>query len=1047
MTSGSGRRTPRPPARWLLAIGLVCASVVMPGTAHAFWSEGAVGMGEARVATLPSIDVTASSPQHSARVELEWQEPALPAGMSVSGYRVQRAVAGALTDACGSTSSSLLPPATLACTDALLDDGEYDYIVTAQVGSWTTSGQLADGVVVAADRTGPEVRLNGVGEDSAVLAHRDGTYLLIFRSTAPGGSLRVDAAVTDTGVGPASARFPLISAAGWTHAWEDVASGTGTEPTVTYRSSVISFTSGAAVPSDFVVVGVDDRGNESSVPVRFVDDTTAPTGGSVTVNGVAASAAGSSSVATGSFAIEAPTEYVEDPTATAAGIDSTTLVRESASLVGGDCGGFGGSTSVDGPFPVVQSGLADGCYRYTLTGYDRVGNTASVHTVVKVDTRAPVGGAVRANGVDATPGGSSSYDRTGAWSLTRVDYTDTGVGLDSSTLVRSTASLADGSCGDWTSAVLAGAPNESGQATGCVRYTLTGTDLAALSSEVSTTVLVDREAPTGGSVIVNGVTSSGAGTASVRTVDNVEVTAITPFMDAASGMESSVLVRTFAPMAAGACGVFDPASAVTITGEGVISGLADGCHRFTLTGLDLAGNTATVATTVRLDASAPEGGALTAGGVDGTPDGVMAYVTTSPVPVSWTKFVDPESGMTSARVQRTTAASLSDGLCGAYTGAVSNLTTTLSPVTGTSNQSLSTQCYRYVLTGTNALGVTSTLQVFVMIDTSNPTSSGSLRVNNSTSATSTNTTGTYAVETVRTFADTNSGIASNELTRTFAPVVASVCGAFDPATTVVLGSPIVVPPVITEAEMAPGCYRYTQTGTNTVGRSSAVSTTVRVDTTAPVDGALVANGIAATTDTGSTSFSGTGAWSLLRTDFIDPETTLTSTLTRAVSTSLTNGTCSRPGTARTVVGAPDESGITGGCIRYVLTGRNTLNLTAPVLVTVVMVDTTAPTGGALTVNGVTATTGGSTSTSLTGSYSVTTLTAMTDGNSGMASSTLTRTSGPTCDALDPETETVLSGPTPIAETGMSPGCYRYDWTGVNNAGLSRTLSTTVTVAP
>ena len=110
-------------------------------------------------------------------------------------------------------------------------------------------------------------------------------------------------------------------------------------------------------------------------------------------------------------------------------------------------------------------------------------------------------------------------------------------------------------------------------------------------------------------------------------------------------------------------------------------------------------------------------------------------------------------------------------------------------------------------------------------------------------------------------------------------------------------------------------------------------------------------------------------------------------------------------------------------------------------------DTTAPTGGALTVNGVAATTGGSSSTNLTGTYSVTTLTAMADGNSGMASSTLTRTSGATCGALDPGTAEELSGPAPIAETGMAPGCYRYDWTGVNNAGLSRTLSTTVTVAP
>ncbi len=67
-----------------------------------------------------------------------------------------------------------------------------------------------------------------------------------------------------------------------------------------------------------------------------------------------------------------------------------------------------------------------------------------------------------------------------------------------------------------------------------------------------------------------------------------------------------------------------------------------------------------------------------------------------------------------------------------------------------------------------------------------------------------------------------------------------------------LASPAVVPPILTETGMAPGCYRYTQTGTNAVGGFVAVSTYVRVDTTGPVGGALTVNGVAATT-AGSTS--------------------------------------------------------------------------------------------------------------------------------------------------------------------------------------------------
>lgn len=1046
MTTSWGSPAARSTARWLTAIGLVGVSLASPATAHAFWTGDAAGSGSAAAAVLAPVAVTAESPLHSARVEVSWAAPAVPAAMSIDGYRVTRVVGSLESDACGTGPSTLLPASTLSCTDAGLDDGSYDYIVTAQVGTWTTSGQLSTPVVVAADRTGPDVSLNGVAEDSALLARREGAYRLFFRSSAPGGTLRIDAEVTDPGVGPASARFPEVSAGGWTHAAEDVSSGTGSEPTITYQSSEITYTLGATVPADLVVVGVDDRGNESSVPVRFVDDTAAPTGGDLTVNGVAATALGSSSVTTGSFDVDASTPFAEEPTGTEAGIDASTLVRESASLSVGTCGTFAGATVIDGPFPRAQVGLPDGCYRYTQTGTDRVGNAASVSTVVTVDTQAPSGGAIRANGVDGTPGGTSSYDRTGAWGLSRTDYTDAGVGLATSTLVRATAPLAGGSCGSWASTVVTGAPNETGQGTGCYRYTLTGTDTAGLSAEVSTTVLVDRDAPTGGVVVVNGTTSSTAGTSSVRTVSDVDVSAITPFTDAASGLASSVLVRTFAPMSGGVCGAFDPGSAVTVSGTGVISGLADGCHRFTLTGTDLAGNTATVLTTVRLDASAPTGGILTVRGVPGTPDGAWAYATTSPVPVSWTKFADPESGMTSALVRRTTSASLSNGVCGAYTGAISNLTTTLTPISGSSNQALSTQCYRYVLTGTNSLGVTSTLQAFVMIDTSNPTSTGSLRVNNSTSATSTNITGTYTVATVRTFADANSGIASNVLTRTYAPVVASVCGAFDPGTTVTLGSPIVVPPVITESGLAPGCYRYTQTGTNTVGRALAYSTTVRVDTTAPVGGVLVANGVAATSGSGSASISSTGSWTLERTDFTDPETTLTSRLTRRVAPSLNGGTCGPYGSAVTITGAPTEAGFTSGCVQYSLSGQNTLTLTAPVLVTVVKVDTSAPVG-AFTVNGVAATAAGSTSSSLTGTYTVTTVTTPADGQSGLSSSTMTRTFGPTCDALDDSTTVTLTGGASIPQTALDPGCYRYVWTATNNAGVSSTLSTSVTVSP
>ena len=975
--------------------------------------------------------------------------------MEITGYRVVRVAGGTPAPACGTTASLPLPAATLSCIDSGLADGDADYVVTAVVGTWTTTGTTPDPVTVAADRAAPTIRLLGAERANALIDRRGGEALLFFRPAAA-GSIRIDAELTDTEVGPESATFPAVSTAGWSHAAETVSSGSGSAPTVTYRSSALEFASGASTPPPLEVTAVDTRGNARTRALTFVADADPPAGGALTVNGVAAEASGPQSWdADGAFTISAITPYVEEETSSAAGLADVTLTRESAVLAGGACGPFGGGTSLATTGPFEEAGLSDGCYRYALTGTDRVGNSVTVSTIVRVDTSAPTGGALRVNSVDALPGGSDSITSTGSWSVTRSDFSDAESGLVSSTLTRQQGVLSAGACLSFgTPSTLTGSPGEVSVATGCYRYALTGINAPGLSAEVSTTVRVDRIAPTGGAVTVNGAAASGAGSTSTRTTSDVDVTTLVAYTDAESGIASSRLVRTFAPMTAGVCGTFDPASAVTIAGTGVISGLADGCHRFTLTGTDLAGNASSVFTTVRLDASAPASGSITVAGVPGTAAGAMAYARVNPLLATWTKFADPESGMLSARVDRTTSGSLVNAVCGTPYGASLNLTAALTPVTGTSSLNVSTTtslCYRYVLTGTNSFGVTSTLTVTVMFDAIPPTTGGSLRVNNSTTTNpngpSTNATGTYTVATVRTFADAQSGVVSNVLTRTYAPVAANVCGTYDPATTVTLASPPVVPPVLTQTGMAPGCYRYTQTGTNTVGGSTAVSTYVRVDTTAPVGGALTANGVAATTGTGSLSWSATGAWTVDRTDYTDPESTLTSTLSRAVATSVTNGTCTTFTGTTTVVGVPTETGLTAGCIRYILTGRNGLNLTAPAITTIVRIDTTLPTGGTFAVNGAPGAVGGSSSSSATGTYSVVTGTAFADTQSGLASSTFTRTYGSTCAALDDATTVAVTGPATFTETGLAPGCYRYVRTGVNNLGLASTLSTTVTVGP
>ena len=72
---------------------------------------------------------------------------------------------------------------------------------------------------------------------------------------------------------------------------------------------------------------------------------------------------------------------------------------------------------------------------------------------------------------------------------------------------------------------------------------------------------------------------------------------------------------------------------------------------------------------------------------------------------------------------------------------------------------------------------------------------------------------------------------------------------------------------------------------------------------------------------------------------------------------------------------------------------------------------------------------------------------MTDGQSLITSSSLTRTYGLTCSTLDPATANSYSGNTVINEVTLAPGCYRYEFTSINGAGLSRSISTSVTVGP
>ena len=171
--------------------------------------------------------------------------------------------------------------------------------------------------------------------------------------------------VTDTGSGPASATFPLVTATNWTHAAEDPNDAlvvARTPPACTRGQPTAGTPSGCASG----VTSADNAGNPSANTVlAFTPDTTPPTGGTVGVP---------SSVT--ALSVPITTANFSDA---GSGIATNVITRSNAQAIsGGVCptSGYTGSNTITGN---PDTGVTTGnCYEYTLTGTDHVGNTATV---------------------------------------------------------------------------------------------------------------------------------------------------------------------------------------------------------------------------------------------------------------------------------------------------------------------------------------------------------------------------------------------------------------------------------------------------------------------------------------------------------------------------------------------------------------------------------------------------------------------------------------------------------------------------------------------
>ena len=791
----------------LVGLALLLSGV---GVALASWSTDGSGTGAGSVGSLDAPLNVVATPTYST-VNVSWDAATPPDGV-LAGYVVNRSDGATTVKACDTdlgAPATYIPAGTLTCADLSVPDGSYTYTVTAIFRSWTAESLPGNVISVSGDPTTPSQALGMTAATNAYL----GGATIYFRSSVA-GSFQLRSSVADGDSGPASADFPVVSAAGWTHAAETVDTGTGANP-ITYTSGPFTWTPSAATPASIAVVGRDVGGNTVTTTLGFAADNAGPTGGALTVNGVAATGVGSTSTARLAFPIDVRTPYSGDA---GSGLASSTLVRESATFAAGTCGAFGSPVTITGN--PSQTGLTTGCYRYTMTGTDNVGNQSSISTIVRYDATPPTQNVTLTSPGGASATGTNIYVRTntaGSFTLTS-GVTDAESGPASVTFpVVTTAG--------WTHAAETvttgtGSPPTVGYTSAPYSWTagagrpgnstLTARDA---SGNTATTVMAfvrDNTNPTGGALTVNGRAASVAGSNSFNRTGAFTIGTRTDYADAASGIASSILTVDVAPLVNNVCGTYG--AATVIAGAPAQTGLATGCHRYRLTGTDKVGNTVNRSTVVKVDREIPESGALTVNGVAGTAGGSTSTANADfPIDLR-TNWTDVASGITTNTLVRTQA-TLTGNSCGTFG--------TATTLTGTPLQTgLATNCYRYVFTGTDRAGNAASVTTTVKLDRTIPVT-GALTVNGvaATAVGSTSTSNATSFAIARTdYTDANSGLASSTLTRESATLTGGTCGSFGSATTLT-GGP-------TQTGLAPGCYRYTLTGIDNAGNSVNVSTTV-----------------------------------------------------------------------------------------------------------------------------------------------------------------------------------------------------------------------------
>jgi hypothetical protein len=331
------------------------------GVAWAFWSasSGPGGNGASAATTVnQGASPTASATGNA--VTVSWAASTLSNGDTVDGYVVKR------YDVATVTLQTILSACTgtVAATTCIENApaGQWKYSVTPVFATnWSgAESAMSNSVTIVAGETTPPV--NAISR-SLVTGGAVKSGNTIFYRGAAAGSITLINALSDSGTGPASSVTAGLTGTttGWTHSPSTVAAPSGGP----YVSNLFSWTAGTTSSPGEVVTGHDVAGNTAATTLSFVNDSTAPTAGTV-------------SYATGYQTGLSVAVTFTTGTDSGSGLGAPNLQRSFAPLTAGSCGTYSafanlGQASPTSPY--TDSSVTNGlCYKYRYVVPDLVGN-------------------------------------------------------------------------------------------------------------------------------------------------------------------------------------------------------------------------------------------------------------------------------------------------------------------------------------------------------------------------------------------------------------------------------------------------------------------------------------------------------------------------------------------------------------------------------------------------------------------------------------------------------------------------------------------------